>query len=224
MNGSNLQTVDLPSRLFVTGTDTNVGKTVVSAILTKGLDAFYWKPVQSGIADGTDSVWLQQSTGCDNFRIYPERYRLNEPLSPHAAARIDGVEIELTDFSLPGNENDSLIVEGAGGTLVPLNDNALMIDLMQHLALPVLVVARSGLGTINHTLLTLRQLRAQSIPVCGVVMNGPKNESNRQAIEHYGQVAVIAEIEYLSSFTPATLQGAFDSFYCRTTRKLASAK
>ena len=224
MSGLNLQAVDLPSRLFVTGTDTNIGKTVVSAILTKGLNASYWKPVQSGIADGTDSDWLQKATGCDPSRIHPERHRLEEPLSPHAAAHIDGVEIKLSDFSLPGNDSGALVVEGAGGILVPLNDNDLMIDLMEYLALPVLVVARSGLGTINHTLLTLRQLRAQKIPVCGVVMNGPKNDSNRQAIEHYGQVAVIAEVETVSSFTPDILQDLFKSFYCRTSKKLASAK
>lgn len=184
--------MEFPSAFFVTGTDTDVGKTIVSALLTIALDGTYWKPIQSGRDERgqTDSDRLR-SFGC---RVLPERYCLGQPLSPHLAARLDGVEIELADFELPRVEG-SLIVEGAGGLLVPVNDRHLMIDLIGHLGLPVVLVARSGLGTINHTLLSIGALRRSGIPILGVVLNGVPNEENRRAIEFYGQVSVIAEVE-----------------------------
>jgi dethiobiotin synthetase len=184
--------MEFPSAFFVTGTDTDVGKTIVSALLTIALDGTYWKPIQSGRDERgqTDSDRLR-SFGC---RVLPERYCLGQPLSPHLAARLDGVEIELADFELPRVEG-SLIVEGAGGLLVPVNDRHLMIDLIGHLGLPVVLVARSGLGTINHTLLSIGALRRWGIPILGVVLNGPLNGENRRAIEFYGQVSVIAEVE-----------------------------
>ncbi len=207
-----------PSKIFVTGTDTDVGKTIVSAILVAGMKAAYWKPVQSGVSasasatENTDSKWIQSVLGLNEERICKERYSLSEPLSPHAAAKIDGVKIELNDFELPDTGDRPLIVEGAGGVLVPLNERHLMLDLMEKLSLPVVVVARSGLGTINHTLLTLRALNERGLTVLGVVMNGPRNKSNREALEHYGKCRIIAELEPMPVLTCEKIECEFDSF------------
>jgi dethiobiotin synthetase len=198
-----------PPRFFITGTDTDVGKTIASALLTLGLDSHYWKPVQSGTP--TDTDFLHRTTGLDPARFFPERYRLTQPLSPHAAARIDGVAISLADFQLPSVEK--LIVEGAGGLLVPLNDQDLMIDLIQHLNLPVCLVTRSTLGTINHTLLSIAALRQANIPILGVIINGCKNQSNREAIAHYGNVPILAELEPLAEITTASLHAAFHRLF-----------
>jgi dethiobiotin synthetase len=183
--------MEFPSAFFVTGTDTDVGKTIVSALLTIALDGTYWKPIQSGRDERgqTDSDRLRGW----GARVVPERFCLSQPLSPHLAAERDGVRIELADFELP-RVDGPLIVEGAGGLLVPVNDRHLMIDLIGHLGLPVVLVARSGLGTINHTLLSIGALRRWGVPILGVVLNGPLNGENRRAIEFYGQVSVIAEV------------------------------
>jgi dethiobiotin synthetase len=207
-----------PSKIFVTGTDTDVGKTIVSAILVAGLQAVYWKPVQSGVtasagaAENTDSKWIQSVLKLSDDRICKERHLLSEPLSPHAAAKIDGIKIDLDDFELPDTGGRPLIVEGAGGVLVPLNDRHLMLDLMEKLSLPVVVVARSGLGTINHTLLTLRALNERGLTVLGVVMNGPKNNSNREALEHFGGCRVLAELEPMQVLSREKIEGEFFGF------------
>ncbi len=201
-----------PKRVFITGTDTNIGKTVVSAILMAGTGGDYWKPVQSGTVDGTDSQFIQSLLGCSAERIHKERFVLSQPLSPHAAALIDDEHINLSDFVLPEAGDRNLIVEGAGGVLVPLNEQHLVVDLIERLDLPAIVVARSGLGTINHTLMTLRTLRSQGVQVIGVIMNGTKNQSNRQAIEHYGQIPVIGEVEPLAVLSPDVLKSAFKQF------------
>ncbi len=203
-----------PPAFFVSGTDTHVGKTVVSALLTLGLGAAYWKPIQSGLADGGDRLTVQQLTGLDQSHFLPERYRLTQPLSPHAAAALDGVEIQLTDFCLPQDHHKPhLVVEGAGGLLVPLNGQHYVLDLIRWLDLPVLLVCRSTLGTINHTLLSLQALRQAQVPILGVVLNGPRNPGNRQAIETYGQVPVLAEVEPLTELTPSSLQAAFQQSF-----------
>ena len=201
--------MQLPDRLFITGTDTNVGKTVVAAMLTLGLDAVYWKPIQSGIEPITDTEYVRRVTELDDTHFLPERYCLTQPLSPHASAAIDGVPIELTDFELPHVSNHPLIVEGAGGLMVPINDRHFIIDLIQVFNLPVCLVARSSLGTINHTLLSIAQLRRYNIPIAGVILNGEANPSNREAIAHYGQVPILGELEPLECITPATLKAAF---------------
>ena len=202
---------ELPPRLFVTGTDTGVGKSYVAALLTVGLEAAYWKPVQSG-ADA-DADWVRRVTGLPAERVLPETYRLREPLSPHEAARREGVQIEMSRFALPVQKR--LIVEGAGGVMVPLDDRHLMVDLMVDLGLPVLVVARSELGTINHTLLTLDQLRRRGCPLLGVVVNGPPNPANCQAIAHYGKVPVLAAINRRVELSPAKVRGLFARYFVR---------
>ena len=200
-----------PEHFFVTGTDTNVGKTVTSAMLTLGLDAAYWKPIQSGLDTITDTDYVKQVTGLNDAHFLPERFRLTEPLSPHASAAIDGVEIHLHDFELPKTIKQShLIVEGAGGLMVPINDRHYIIDLIKYLELPVCLVSRSTLGTINHTLLSLAQLRRENIPILGVIINGKKNPGNRAAIEHYGEVPILGEVDFLEAIDPATLKTAYN--------------
>ncbi|MGK0291441.1 MAG: dethiobiotin synthetase [bacterium] len=198
-----------PKQFFVTGTDTDIGKTLVSAMLVQGLKAGYWKPIQSGLEETTDTEFIQQITQLPKNHFFPEQYRLQTPLSPHASAKIDGVQISLDQFKLPQHSFPHLIVEGAGGVLVPMNEKDLVLDLMVQLSLPVLIVARSGLGTINHTLLTIEMIRSRQLPILGVVLSGEQNQSNKEAIEHYGKVDVIAEIPMLENVDLDSLEKQF---------------
>ncbi len=199
---------EIPHRLFITGTDTGIGKTMVSAILMAGLNGKYWKPIQSGLEEMTDTELIRKMTGFDDDHFYPETYRLKLPLSPHASAAAENISIDLNAFQFPETDHH-LIVEGAGGIMVPLNDHHFMLDLIKKLDIPVLLVTRSELGTINHSLLSLEQLRRHGINVFGVVMNGPKNPGNRDAIERYGNTQVLAEIEPLSNINLQTLRNTF---------------
>ena len=200
---------ELPPRIFVTGTDTGVGKTLVSAVLMSGLGGTYWKPVQSG--EPGDTEWVREATGLPESHFARETYRFRRPLSPHAAAALEGVEIALGAFAVPAS--DRLIVEGAGGVLVPLNERHLMVDLMVQLALPVLLVARSGLGTINHTLLSLGALRRRQVQVAGVVLNGPRNPANEEAVARFGQVPVLAAVEPLARLDAVGMGAAYDRYF-----------
>ena len=194
--------------LFVTGTDTNVGKTVVSAALLHRYRDIaslrYWKPVQTGIEQDDDTAEVERLAECETVA----GMRLRHPVSPHLAAERCGTEITIASLQafLPPNAGPlRWIVEGAGGVLVPLNQRDLMIDLMRTLALPVVMAARSTLGTINHTLLSLEALRARSLCVAGVVLCGEPNRDNRAAIERYGQCAVLGEMPMLRPLTRASL-------------------
>ena len=189
---------------FVTGTDTNVGKTVVSAWLVGKLNACYWKPVQAGTRPETDSAIVRRLAGVPAERILPEAYVLPEPIAPHEAARRSGITIDMAKL-VPPACGRPLVVEGAGGLMVPLTDDAYVIDLATELHLPVVLVSRSTLGTINHTLLSLEAIRRRGLPLAGVVINGPETPHNRAAIERYGQVEVIAEIPWLDAVTPSIL-------------------
>jgi malonyl-CoA O-methyltransferase len=179
--------------VFVTGTDTAVGKTVVSAWLVRALEADYWKPVQAGLEGETDSEVVRRLAALPPERIHASAYRLKAPLSPHEAARREGVRIDLARLDLPVSSRP-IVAEGAGGVLVPLDADALIVDLMARLGLPVVLVARCTLGTINHTLLSLEALRARRLPLLGVVLNGPPNEANRKAIETHGRAHILAEL------------------------------
>lgn len=189
--------------LFVTGTDTHVGKTVAAAWLTLHLGGCYWKPVQAGLQGETDTEFVRRLTGAEAL---PEAWRLPDPLSPHEAARRAGATIDLSKIVVPP-VSGPFVVEGAGGLLVPLNDHALVIDLIALLGFPVILVSRSSLGTINHTLLSLEALRRRNIAIAGVVMNGPRNAHNRAAIERYGQVRVIVELPPLQPLNRTALLG-----------------
>ena len=204
----------LPNRLFVTGTDTDVGKTVVSALIMAGRGGYYWKPVQSGTVEGTDTATVRAIAGLAAEHCLPEAYSLRQPLSPHEAAEFDGVRIDPARLALPDiPEDEPLVVEGAGGIMVPLAPGLLTLDFMRALALPVLVVARSGLGTINHTLLTVQAIRHAGLEVAGVIMNGPRKPANRQAIEDFGGARVLAELEPLAELTPESLRRAYEKMF-----------
>jgi dethiobiotin synthetase len=190
---------------FVTGTDTDVGKTVVSAWLVARLGAYYWKPVQAGSHPETDSDIVRRLTEAPPNRILPEAYVLPEPIAPHEAARRAGVSIDMRKL-VPPSCDGPLVVEGAGGLLVPLNHDAFIIDLARELELPVVLVTRSTLGTINHTLLSLEAIRRHGLPLAGLVVNGPETPHNRAAIERYGRAEIIAEIPWLDQMTVATLR------------------
>jgi dethiobiotin synthetase len=192
---------------FVTGTDTNVGKTVLSALLVAALDAMYWKPIQTGAGESTDRTFVRLWAAPQEEQLLPECYCFEPPVSPHAAAREAGVRIALESVRLPAAPaGRPWVVEGAGGVMVPLNERDLMLDLIRHIALPVVVAARTSLGTINHTLLTLSALRSAQIEVRGVVLIGEENLENRCAIEHYGGGRVIGHIPFLEKINrPALL-------------------
>jgi malonyl-CoA O-methyltransferase len=199
--------------LFVTGTDTNVGKTVVSATLMQryGRDARlrYWKPIQTGIEQdpgGNDTAEVVRLGECQPDAVIEAGIRLQRPLSPHLAARLSGIVIELQPLvDIAAGARRTLIVEGAGGVLVPVNERELMTELMSRLGLPVLIVSRSTLGTINHTLLTIEALRRRSLAIAGVVMVGPPDADNREAIEQRGGVHVVGELPIFEPLTPQRL-------------------
>jgi len=201
--------------LFVTGTDTGVGKTVTAAALLlryrgrfPGRAVRYWKPVQTGIEQDDDTAEVARLAAAAARETLTAGVRLERPVSPHLAARLAGRPIDIEALiALVTSEppSDRWIVEGAGGALVPLGDTAIMADLMGRLGLPALVVARTSLGTINHTLLTIEALRRRSIRVAGVVMAGPPDLNNRQAIEHYGRIEVLGEMPRFEPLTPAGL-------------------
>lgn len=200
----------MAQRYFITGTDTGVGKTVLSALLCAALEAAYWKPIQTGTEVDSDSETVRALAGLASEKICLESYRFAPPVSPHLAARLAGVRIDLAKIKLPAAVGDApLIVEGAGGVLVPVNEKDLIVDLMRQLELPVLLAARSSLGTINHTTLSLAALRNAGVEVAGVVMIGAPNVENRAAIEEYGKVHVVGEIPWLTEINRAALLEIF---------------
>lgn len=189
---------------FVTGTDTDVGKTIVSAWLMLHLDAAYWKPVQCGFEPRTDAQTVKMLTECTPERILPTKYMLEAPLSPHEAARRENVHIELDALSLPEHQGP-VIVEGAGGLLVPLNDTQFIIDLIAHLNITLILTCRSTLGTLNHTLLSLEAIRKRNLKIAGLVMVGPERPENYSALEEYGGIPILGELPVLTSLNKETL-------------------
>lgn len=187
----------VPRGVFVTGTDTGVGKTLVSACLARAWGAAYWKPLQTGLKDEPgDTPTVAALAALPPEHVHPPAYALAEPLSPLAAAELEGVAIDPGALALPDTDRP-LVVEGAGGLMVPVTEKVFIIDLIARFGLPAVLVARSTLGTINHTLLSLEALRARGLAVAGVVLNGPPNPGNRAAIERFGKVRVLAEIPTL---------------------------
>ena len=170
--------MNTPSRIIVAGTDTNVGKTIVSSLLVNKLNAHYWKPVQCGDLDtGGDSATVKKLSGIKTNRIIPEAYRLKMPASPNQAAAAEGITIDKENLKLPNHEG-ALVVELAGGLMVPIRDDWLQIDQVKVWNLPVVLVARSGLGTLNHTLLSIEALENRNIKVATLILNGEKHEEN----------------------------------------------
>lgn len=182
--------------IAIAGIHTDIGKTITSAVLTEALQADYWKPVQAGDLDKSDSMTVQQLISNKRSHIHKEALLLSQPMSPHAAAAIDGIEVDHTKFHLPVTDN-TLLMETAGGALSPLSNTMTMADLIQYYQLPAILVTQNYLGSINHTLLTIEALRNRNIPLLGVVVNGESNTSSESYIEQYGKVSIIARIPWL---------------------------
>lgn len=180
-------------KLFITGIGTDVGKTVVSAIVTQALEADYWKPIQAGDLDYSDSHQVKTYVSNDRTKFFENSYALNTPASPHYAAAIDGVTIDLKNIIEP-QTNNHLVIEGAGGIFVPLNSTDTIIDLIRpdH---KVIVVSRHYLGSINHTLLTIEALQNRNLQVAGIIFNGEKNEATESIILNKTQVKYIGRLE-----------------------------
>jgi dethiobiotin synthetase len=198
--------------LFITGTGTGVGKTVVAAAMMQRYRSIsqlrYWKPIQTGIERDDDTAVVHHLGACKENELLLDGIRLSGPVSPHLAAQLNQTRIQVPDLVRIVKEIPSVswLIEGAGGVLVPLNESELMIDFMVHLQLPVLVVSRAELGTINHTLLTLEALRSRALQVMGVVMVGVRNASNRNSIERYGDTAVLGEMPEIPTLTPEAVR------------------
>nr|WP_068889303.1 dethiobiotin synthase [Pedobacter panaciterrae] len=182
---------------FVTGIGTGIGKTIISSILTEKLQADYWKPIQSGDLEISDSLFVGNLVSNSKTVIHPERYRLGQPLSPHLSAKIDGVHITIDSIKKPLT-NNSLVIEGAGGLMVPLNDKELICDLIKSLEAKVIVVSQNYLGSINHTLLTLEVLKSNKITVEGLIFNGPANLETENYIQNYSGVRIIGKVPFMS--------------------------
>lgn len=182
-------------KYIIAGIGTEIGKTFISSILTESLQADYWKPVQSGALDFTDSDTVKSLISNHKTVFHPETYRLTEPMSPHAAAAIDGVEIELSKFQLPQTDNH-LIVELAGGIMVPLNDQETNLDLIKKLNIPVILVSKNYLGSINHTLLSVEVLKMNNIPVKGLIFNGERNKYSEDFILNYTGLKCLGRVNF----------------------------
>lgn len=195
--------------VFVTGTDTDAGKTVVAACLVSALKAAYWKPIQTGLEDlpGGDTAIVARLTG-HRIEDFPRpTFEYRAPLSPDQAAELEGLTIDDSGITLPEWDRP-LVVEGAGGLMVPINDRTWMIDLAARFGLPVIVAARTGLGTLNHTLLTLEALQHRHIPVAGVIFSGPDHPRNIQTIRRLGGVPVLGHVPPLDPLCAETVQTA----------------
>lgn len=197
-----------PPRIVVSGTDTGIGKTVFSAALAGALGARYWKPVQSGLEDGSDSATVAALGGLAPERIIPEAYRLTAPLSPHRAAELDGVAIDPQRLD-PSVHDGPLVIEGAGGLLVPLTRDLLTIDVFARWGLPIVLVARTALGTINHSLLSVEAIRRRGIPLAGIAFVGDDNPDTMATIAAFAGAKVLGRLPRLDPLDRAGLADAF---------------
>lgn len=202
----------MQKNILITGTDTDIGKTVFAAGLTMALKASYWKPIQAGIEDATDSETVADLSGC---AILPEAYSLKTPASPHYAAERDGVEIELDELNIPRlAQGGHLVIEAAGGLMVPLkrpengNDGILAIDLFAKWGVGTILCARTSLGTINHTLLSIKALRDADIPILGIVFIGDENIDSQKTIIEFANVPNLGRLPILNPLNRASLMKA----------------
>ena len=204
----------MSQKYIITGTDTDVGKTVfaaglMQALAAAGRDVSYWKPVQAGL-DGVDTRRVQKLSSLGEDCFLPERYMLSEALSPHAAAEIDGVEIDVDSLTPPATaEQATLLIEGAGGLMVPLTRGKLLVNQMKKWDAPVILVARTGLGTINHTLLSLEALWARGIAVKGIAFVGAANDDNMRTIGEISGERVLGRLPMVDELTSESLAAAF---------------
>ena len=197
-------------KLFITGISTDVGKTVTSAIVVEALEADYWKPVQAGDLDNSDSHKVKSQISNSKSRFYPNSYQLNTPASPHLAAEIDGITIDLKQIQEPKTDNH-LVIEGAGGIFVPLNEEDSIIDLIQP-DYKVIVVSRHYLGSINHTLLTIEAIRNRGIEVAGIIFSGSENKSTESLILNKTKIKCIGRIDEEPYFDQNVIKEYADLF------------
>jgi dethiobiotin synthetase len=203
----------MSQRIVVAGTDTEIGKTVFSAGLAAVLGANYWKPIQAGLEGETDSQLVVRLGGLSDDRIVPERYRLKTPASPHQAAAIDGVRIAAESLDVPDCGGRPLVIEGSGGLLVPLDGTTLYIDVFARWRLPVVLCARTALGTINHSLLSIEALRHRKLDILGIAFIGDGSPESERVICEIGRVRRLGRLPRLSPLTRSSLRAAFeDSF------------
>jgi dethiobiotin synthetase len=200
------------ARLIVTGTDTGIGKTVFAAALAAALDGFYWKPIQAGLNEETDSAAVLRLSGLAPERILPEAYRLRTPASPHLAAERDGIVIDPNRLVLPETDRP-LVVEGAGGLRVPLTRQVTYIDIMARWQAPVVLCARTTLGTINHSLLSIDALRARDVAIAGIVFIGDENPDSERIIAELGGVRQLGRLPHLDPLTGRSLRSAFAAHF-----------
>jgi dethiobiotin synthetase len=200
-------------RIVVTGTDTEIGKTVFAAGLADLLGANYWKPIQAGLEGETDSRIVARLGGLSDDRVVPEIYRLRTPASPHHAAEIDGVRITVDSLDVPDTGQRPLVIEGSGGLLVPLNRTTLYIDVFARWRIPVVLCARTALGTINHSLLSIEALRNRNIELLGIAFVGESNPESERVICEIGRVRRLGRLPRLSPLTRTTLRAAFEAAF-----------
>jgi dethiobiotin synthetase len=203
----------MSTRLIVSGTDTDVGKTVFCAALADALGANYWKPVQAGHEDGTDALRVMDLSGLAPERILPERYVLNTPASPHYAARLDGITIDDHALLPPPPGERALVIEGAGGLMVPVNDDTLFIDIFARWKLPLVLCARTALGTINHSLLSIEAVKRRDIPLLGIAFIGEEQAESERIICKLGGVRRLGRLPHLSPLTRDSLRDAFGASF-----------
>ena len=185
-------------KFIICGTDTDVGKTLISSFFVRGLKSFYWKPIQSGIETETDSQSILRLSGIKKEKILKEAYIFEKPVSPHWAAEIDGKKIDINLLNLPKIDG-SIVIETAGGLMVPITRNFLQIDQIRKWNLPVIIVCRSSLGTLNHTLLTIEALKKRNIKILGLIINGEKHLDNPKTLREFSKLPIIAEFPRLNN-------------------------
>jgi dethiobiotin synthetase len=193
-------------KYFISGIGTEIGKTIVSAILVEALKSDYWKPIQSGDLHNSDTLKVKKLISHSKCQFFKEAYRLNQPLSPHASASIDGIEIDLKKINIPKSNN--LIIEGAGGLLVPLNNEDTILDLISKLDVQVILVSKNYLGSINHTLLTIDCLHKNNIPIKGIIFNGERNIETESIILSKTKIPLLGRIEHLEKLDKESIKKA----------------
>ena len=199
----------ISKRIIICGTDTDVGKTIVSSFFVQGLKAVYWKPIQSGTEEGTDTKTVCKLLNLKPNRHLSERYKFKAPVSPHWAAEQESRFIEPSNLHLP-DLDDLIIIEPAGGLMVPLNRNWLQIDQLKVWGAPIILVARTGLGTLNHTLLSLEALKNRNLHVLGIVLNGPPHDDNPKTLEQFGDTKILANLPIFNEVSADKLSKEWD--------------
>jgi dethiobiotin synthetase len=203
----------MSQRIVVAGTDTGIGKTVFAAGLADFLGAHYWKPIQAGLEGESDSQTVVRLGGLSDDRIVPERYRLQTPASPHHAAAIDGVCIAVDKLDVPDTGGRALVIEGSGGLLVPFDRTTLYIDVFARWRIPVVLCARTALGTINHSLLSIEALRHRKLDLLGIAFIGESNPESERVICEMGRVRRLGRLPRLSPLSRSMLRAAFEASF-----------